>query len=211
VANGQPVARLNLSDAWCIAPAQQEDHCWLLCDGKVKKIHCNHQSKKFNTLLEIPVDAKEYYFLQVNSDESYLILNNIELVNVAARKTACRYKDFIVFGSNPKSVIFKESNLQNQGLNNFIQVSLRAPEVNVEIDDLFARLSLVQISTLENLMQIFSVNPQADTQPLIDFIKSVPKNLRDFVQAYCFTGIKLPRLLEQESDRPTKKQKREHQ
>ena len=105
-------------------------------------------------------------------------------------------------------MIVKEKSLQQQGFDNFMQAALRTPEFTLELNDLFERLSLVQVSTLENLMQTFSANPQAATQPLVDFIKDAPNGLRDFVQAYCFPGIKLPRLLEEKSDRPTKKQKR---
>jgi hypothetical protein len=211
VADAQLVVRSDLSGTGRVAPAQQEDQCWILCDDEVAKIHLNFQEKKLNTLLEIPVESEEYDSLLSNNDDSYLIINNEELINVAARKTDCRYDNFITFGSNQKSVLIKEKNPQQQGFFTLFQAPVRAPEFNVELDDLFARLSLVQVSTLEYLMQIFSVNSQAPTQPLVDFIKSVPKGLRDFVQAYCFPGIKLPRILDEESDRPTKKQKREHE
>jgi len=209
--NNKLVANIFAPDAWCVAPALHANNCWVLCSGRIEKRAYSTRSKEVEVLFEILIESEAYESLQINIDDSYAIINNKELINIGARRTDCIYNDIITFASDQKSLLLMEKNLQKQGFNNLIQVPIRAHEFNFELDGLFARFSLVQISELESLMQTFSRDPMAPARPLVDFIKSTQADLRDFVQAYCFPGIKLPHMREEESEQPAKKQKLTHQ
>jgi hypothetical protein len=62
-----------------------------------------------------------------------------------------------------------------------------------ELENIFDQLTLAQIAQLQGLLQIMDANPQIPLHTIVDFMKTVPRSIYEFIRTYCFPHLRMLR------------------
>lgn len=198
----------------CLASTYNNNRIWIGSNGKIAGYTFNIHTKAFSWL-ESSVKIEDFDFMRIipNNANDFMLAyadNGTALININTSTIDCIYTSLnnAVFGPDQKSIIAISETTNPDNSRNVIQIPFRYPEFNADLDTIIEKLSLSQLYTLTQLEESFTKKLGTPSQPIFEFLNTVPASVRDFIREYIFDEIQAAN--DDIPTRPTKRQKTSH-